>query len=109
MAVRRSTNTEASSSESSSESDAEDHLSDSASAADTHQPPSLHSPVASEHCVVLMRGVVWRSEEVEMMKLGQNLLRFWPNTFADRLVQPQGALQAHGGSHLIELALQTHL
>ena len=50
-----------------------------------------------------MRGVVWRSEEVEVMKLWQNLLRFWPVTFADSLVQPQGALQAHGGGCLTSL------
>ncbi|DBB06614.1 TPA: hypothetical protein ACH3X1_012136 [Trebouxia sp. C0004] len=57
--------------------------------------PSM--PSQSDHCVILMRGVVWRSEEVEVMKLWQNLLRFWPVTFADSLVQPHGALQAHGG------------
>ena len=60
-------------------------------------------PSQSEHCVILMRGVVWRSAEVEMMKLWQNLLRFWPVTFADSLVQPQGALQAHGGGCLTSL------
>ena len=58
-------------------------------------PRNIDTP--SEHCVILMRGVVWKSEEVEVMNLWQNLLRFWPVTFADRLVTPAGALQAHSG------------
>lgn len=33
------------------------------------------------------------------MNLWQNLLRFWPVTFADSLVTPAGALQAHAGTH----------
>ena len=32
------------------------------------------------------------------MNLWQNLLRFWPVTFADSLVTPAGALQAHAGT-----------
>ena len=34
------------------------------------------------------------------MSLWQNLLRFWPVTFADRLVTPAGALQAHAGTDI---------
>lgn len=32
------------------------------------------------------------------MNLWQNLLRFWPVTFADTIVAPAGVLQAHGGN-----------
>lgn len=47
--------------------------------------------------VILLRGVVWRSEEVEMMKLLQNLLKFWPVSLDANAAQPQAVLQAHGG------------
>ncbi|DBA99807.1 TPA: hypothetical protein ACH3X3_012346 [Trebouxia sp. C0006] len=83
--------------DSSSNSDAEEHQTPSARVTPAHIDATSNMPSQSEHCVILMRGVVWRSEEVEVMKLWQNLLRFWPVTFADSLVQPQGALQAHGG------------
>ena len=101
--VRRAPSVDSSALDSSSDSDVEDQQADSANAnmSDTHtekQSSSGQSQARAEHCVILMRGVVWKSEEVEMMKLWQNLLRFWPVTFADSLVQPQGALQAHGGT-----------
>lgn len=62
------------------------------------QEAKLPLPTTAQHCVVLLRGVVWKSEEVEVMKLWQKLLRFWPVTFADSLVTPAGALKAHGGT-----------
>ena len=61
------------------------------------QESNLPLPAKAHHCVVLLRGVVWKSEEVQVMNLWQNLLRFWPVTFADSLVTPAGALKAHGG------------
>lgn len=47
------------------------------------------------------------------MNLWQNLLRFWPVTFADSLVTPAGALQAHAGtdpyaSSMIDIVATTH-
>jgi hypothetical protein len=99
---RRSTAAEAPF-DNSSNSDAEEHQRPSASVTPAHIDATPSMPSQSEHCVILMRGVVWRSEEVEVMKLWQNLLRFWPVTFADSLVQPQGALQAHGGGVLTSL------
>ena len=102
IADRRSTATEAPS-DNSSNSDAEEHQTPSASVDPDYIDAIPDMPSQSEHCVILMRGVVWRSEEVEVMKLWQNLLRFWPVTFADSLVQPQGALQAHGGGCLTTL------
>ncbi len=89
--------------DSSSNSDAEEHQTPSASVTPAYIDANPNMPSQTEHCVILMRGVVWRSEEVEVMKLWQNLLRFWPVTFADSLVQPQGALQAHGGTCLTTL------
>lgn len=90
----------ASSSESSSESEADDEQNfDSLTSLDSSLPqPKPPVPAKAQHCVVLLRGVVWRSEEVEVMNLWQNLLRFWPVTFADSLVMPAGALKAHGGT-----------
>ncbi len=99
---RRSTAAEAHF-DSSSNSDAEEHQRPSASVTPADMDATPIMPSQTEHCVILMRGVVWRSEEVEVMKLWQNLLRFWPVTFADSLVRPQGALQAHGGGCLTSL------
>ncbi|KAL3139882.1 hypothetical protein ABBQ38_004176 [Trebouxia sp. C0009 RCD-2024] len=83
------------SSESSTESDADEEQPAASSRPDTNS-QQLPLPEA-QHCVVLLRGVVWKSEEVQVMNLWQNLLRFWPVTFADSLVTPAGALQAHAG------------
>ena len=83
--------------ESSSERDPDEQQQLHSSAADSSV--STDSASEAQHCVILMRGVVWRSEEVQVMNLLQNLLRFWPVTFAEQLVTPAGALQAHGGTH----------
>ena len=115
--MRRVSTAESSCSDSSSDSDVEDQHTEPVSATLTQlivdkQGSQDSSPAPQpQHCVVLMRGVVWKSEEVEVMKLWQNLLRFWPVTFASNLVQPQGALQAHGGTdvhniHAVSLSLQ---
>ena len=99
--MRRLPAADTSSSESSSESEAdEEQTFDSipalnSSLSQESKPPL---PAKAQHCVVLLRGVVWKSEEVEVMNLWQNLLRFWPVTFADSLVTPAGALKAHGGT-----------
>ena len=99
--MRRLPAADTSSSESSSESEAdEEHTFDSITSPDSsllHE-TQLPLPTTAQHCVVLLRGVVWKSEEVEVMKLWQKLLRFWPVTFADSLVTPAGALKAHGGT-----------
>lgn len=99
--MRRLPAADTSSFESSSESEAdEEHTFDSITSPGSsllHE-AKPHLPTMAQHCVVLLRGVVWKSEEVEVMKLWQQLLRFWPVTFADSLVTPAGALKAHGGT-----------
>lgn len=55
------------------------------------------SSLADNTLVILLRGVSWKSEETEMMKLGQNLLKFWPVSLDGEGAHPQGVLQAHGG------------
>lgn len=47
--------------------------------------------------VVQLRGVSWKSEETEMMRLGQNLLKFWPVALRVDGAPQQSMLQAHGG------------
>ena len=85
--------------ESSSESDNDDQEPSDMTFPESNQSAGLKLslPAQAQHCVILLRGVVWKSEEVKVMNLWQNLLRFWPVTLADTLVTPAGVLQAHGG------------
>lgn len=53
--------------------------------------------------VILFRGVVWRSSEVDALRLWQNLMRFWPSAFAENLTNPPGALLAHAGGALSQI------
>ena len=66
-------------------------------------PTSAASVTPGKNLVVLLRGVSWRSEETEMMKLGQNLLKFWPVSLDAREASSQGTLQAHGGRCILSL------
>ena len=110
--MRRLSTADPSSSESSTDSDADEEQ----PVASITPPDSIrqpHLPSKAQHCVVLLRGVVWKSEEVQVMNLWQNLLRFWPVTFADSLVTPAGALQAHAGTDtctniMVDVTATTH-
>ena len=86
------------------DSESEDHESASADAAwqtyVQNEQSTRHLQMHSEHCVIFMRGVVWRSDQVQVMNLWQNLLKFWPVPFASDLVKPKGRLQAHGGVNM---------
>ena len=46
-----------------------------------------------------MRGVVWRTGEVEVLRLWQDMMRFWPAPFAANPDDPPSELLAHGGVH----------
>ena len=47
--------------------------------------------------VVAIRGVVWRGDNVEIRRLWQSLMRFWPSEFAQDESRPKGELLAHTG------------
>ena len=47
--------------------------------------------------MVAIRGVVWRGDNVEIRRLWQSLMRFWPSEFAQDDSRPKGALLAHTG------------
>ena len=76
--------------DSNTDTDIEDHESASADAAwptyVQNEQSAREQPMHNDHCVILMRGVVWRSDQVQVLNLWQNLLKFWPVPFASDLV-----------------------
>jgi hypothetical protein len=50
------------------------------------------------HRIVVMRGVVWRADAVEPLRLWQALARFWPVPLAPEATHPHGAVLAHSGT-----------
>ena len=51
--------------------------------------------------VVAMRGVAWRSGEVEIFRLWQDLIKAWPMPFESSHTVPHGALTVPAGAALM--------